>query len=442
VANDLEQAQGRVFEAVRKIVELCSWLKNSAKITQTQIRFPATDGTITAIASDYAGAAGANPVISCFDELWGYTSERSHRLWDEMVPPPTRKIACRLTTTYAGFESESQLLEGLRKRGLSQPQIGPDLYAGGGQLTFWTHTPVAPWQDDAWLAQMRQQLRPNAYLRMIENRFVSTDTSFIDMDWWDQCVDPQARPLLMDRALPVWLGVDASVRRDSTAVVCCPTECRAALAQAITARDKAEQAVSKLRTASAQANRNADAASKRLEAARAAADKARAEHIERAEQAAKEGKPLPSSSSWRGAEVADATEAVEAARAAGAKITERVSDLEGELRRVQDRVAAAADDVIRATSVAQLVTQARALQDDVGSRRLALLYLLGENLVGDESERKLVADLLHDAALPEVVSVNGRVIESTHADHPDDRAEAWRQARAALARDAEAVLPV
>jgi phage terminase large subunit-like protein len=226
IANDLEQAQGRVFEAVRKIVELCPWLKGSAKLTQTQIRFPATDATITAIASDYAGAAGANPVISCFDELWGYTSERSHRLWDEMVPPP-RKIACRLTTTYAGFEGESGLLEGLRKRGLSQPQIGPDLYAGDGMLMFWSHTPVAPWQDDAWLAQMRQQLRPNAYLRMIENRFVSTDSTFVDMAWWDACVDPQARPLLMDRSLPVWLGVDASTKCDSTAVVACTWDPRA-----------------------------------------------------------------------------------------------------------------------------------------------------------------------------------------------------------------------
>jgi phage terminase large subunit-like protein len=68
---------------------------------------------------------------------------------------------------------------------------------------------------------MRQQLRPNAYLRMIENRFVSTDSTFVDMAWWDACVDPQARPLLMDRSLPVWVGVDASVKRDSTAIVAC-----------------------------------------------------------------------------------------------------------------------------------------------------------------------------------------------------------------------------
>jgi hypothetical protein len=220
-------------------------------------------------------------------------------------------------------------------------------------------------------------------------------------------------------------------------------EYRCALTQAITARDKAEQAVSKLRCASAQAGRNADAASKRLEAVRAAADKARAEHIERAEQAAKEGKPLPSSSSWRGAEVADATEAVEAARAAGAKITERVCDLEGELRRVQDRVAAAADDVIRATSVAQLVAQARALQNELISRRLALLYLLEQDLVC-EGEWRLVADLLHDASLPDALCVNRRVIQSglVEVDDEHDGAAAWRQARAALRENGDAALPI
>ena len=85
-----------------------------------------------------------------FDELWAFTSERSRRLWDELVPPPTRQVACRLTTTYAGFEGESLLLEELHKRGLQQPQIGDDLHAGDGILTFWSHTPIAPWQTEAW----------------------------------------------------------------------------------------------------------------------------------------------------------------------------------------------------------------------------------------------------------------------------------------------------
>jgi hypothetical protein len=42
-----------------------------------------------------------------------------------MIPPPTRKIACRLTTTYAGFEGESELLETIYQRGLTLPLVGP-----------------------------------------------------------------------------------------------------------------------------------------------------------------------------------------------------------------------------------------------------------------------------------------------------------------------------
>jgi len=65
-----------------------------------------------------------------FDELWGYTSERARRLYDELVPVPTRLISCRLTVTYAGFEGESELLHELYRRGLAQPEIAPSLYAG------------------------------------------------------------------------------------------------------------------------------------------------------------------------------------------------------------------------------------------------------------------------------------------------------------------------
>jgi phage terminase large subunit-like protein len=194
-------------------------LRAEANITQARIEFPALKATIQAIGADYAGAAGGNPCIAVFDELWAYSTERRHRLWDELVPPPTRKIACRLTVTYAGFEGESTVLETLYQRGLQQPLVDPDLHAGDGILMFWSHAPIAPWQTEAWLADMRRSLRPNAYLRVIENRFVTTESTFIDMAWWDMCVDLQATPIITERIVPVWIGVDASVKRDSTAIV-------------------------------------------------------------------------------------------------------------------------------------------------------------------------------------------------------------------------------
>jgi phage terminase large subunit-like protein len=219
VANDLEQAQGRVFQAIARIVEASPMLARDATITANKITFASTGATIIAIASDYAGAAGANPTITVFDELWGYTSERSHRLWDEMVPPPTRKIACRLTVTYAGFEGESTLLESLHKRGLKQPQVGTDLHAGDGLLMFWTHRHTATWQTPQWVEQMRATMRPTAFLRQIENRWVSSDSTFVEMAWWDRCTDAEATPVISDTKLSVWVGVDASVKRDSTAIV-------------------------------------------------------------------------------------------------------------------------------------------------------------------------------------------------------------------------------
>jgi phage terminase large subunit-like protein len=218
VANDLEQAQSRVFEAAKRIIEASPLLRGECKVTTDRISFVATGAVITALATDYASAAGGHPTIAVFDELWGYTSERSRRLWDEMIPVPTRKISCRLTVTYAGFEGESELLQELYKRGLTQPQIDKDLYAGDGLLMLWSHLPLALWQDEKWFSQMRRSLRPNQYLRMIENRFVTSESSFVAMSAWDRCVDPSFNPEVASARLPVWVGVDASVKHDSTAI--------------------------------------------------------------------------------------------------------------------------------------------------------------------------------------------------------------------------------
>ncbi len=218
-ANDFDQAQGRVFQAVTRIIEASPLLRDSAKITANRIEFISTGATITAIASDYAGAAGANPTITVFDELWAYTSERANRLFDECVPPPTRKVATRLTVTYAGFEGESKLLESLYKRAMTGEEIAPSLFRAPGLLAAWHHEPVAPWQTPEWIEQMRGQLRPNAFLRQIENRFVTNESGFVPIDRWDACVNEEFSLTLSQPTLPVWVGVDASVKRDSTAIV-------------------------------------------------------------------------------------------------------------------------------------------------------------------------------------------------------------------------------
>jgi hypothetical protein len=127
-------------------------------------------------------------------------------------------IACRLTTTYAGFEGESSLLQELQQRGLKQPQVAPNLYAGDGLLMARHHDPVAPWQTTQWLADMRRSLRPNQFARMIRNEFVPAEASFIDLAWLDRCTDPVIGHRVADKALVTWAGIDASVKHDSTAL--------------------------------------------------------------------------------------------------------------------------------------------------------------------------------------------------------------------------------
>jgi phage terminase large subunit-like protein len=86
-------------------------------------------------------------------------------------------------------------------------------------LLFWSHEPVAPWQTERWLNDMRRSLRPNQFLRMIENRFVTSESSFIALADWDSCIEPNMHPVIDDKELPVFIGVDASHKHDHTAII-------------------------------------------------------------------------------------------------------------------------------------------------------------------------------------------------------------------------------
>jgi len=89
----------------------------------------------------------------------------------------------------------------------------------GTMLMLWSHKRLAPWQTDEWDAQMQAQLRPNAYLRMIRNTFVTSESTFVDPAWWAACEDASAHPVVADPTLAVYVGLDASTKRDQTAVV-------------------------------------------------------------------------------------------------------------------------------------------------------------------------------------------------------------------------------
>jgi phage terminase large subunit-like protein len=231
IANDLEQAQARVFKTMRGLLRYNPALTHSAD-PQNRVITLTNDTTLAAIASEYAGAAGSNHGFTSWDELWGYTSESSHRLYEELTPVPTRHNSIRFITTYAGFEGESDLLWNLFKLVVSEDEhpdgqgvrLHPTLpiYANAEARIFayWDHEPRMPWQTPTYYTAQRRTLRASQFLRLHENRWTTAASTFITPELWDQNVHTDHRPRIsLHGDLELFVGVDAGIKHDTAAVV-------------------------------------------------------------------------------------------------------------------------------------------------------------------------------------------------------------------------------
>ena len=153
-ANDLEQSISRVFKTAVALIEQNEILSREADVLSTSIRM--NNGTvILPIASDYKGAAGSRHSLVVYDELWRFETEKAHRLYEELTPPPTERSAWVLIVTYAGFTGESDLLESIYQRGLSGRRVDDELecYEADELFMFWSHSPRQVWQTPDYYDQ-------------------------------------------------------------------------------------------------------------------------------------------------------------------------------------------------------------------------------------------------------------------------------------------------
>ena len=173
-ANDLEQAQSRVFRTMVALLKHNPELGASATVRAAEILL-SNGHRIVVISSDYRGAAGSRHTLVIFDELWGYMLERAERLFEELTPPPTEPNAWALVVTTAGFVGESVLLERLYQRGLAGERLDVDLevYRADDLVMFWSHTPRQPWQTPEYYAEQARSLRPSTFARLHRNEWVS-----------------------------------------------------------------------------------------------------------------------------------------------------------------------------------------------------------------------------------------------------------------------------
>ena len=230
VANDLEQAQARVFKSLVGLLQRNRDLATSVDLqARSAIWRNGTTGTV--ISNDWMSGGGCNQGFESRDEAWAVISEGARRLWEELTPVPTRRNSIRFITTYAGWEGESDLLYGLYKLGVGPDEhpdgqgerLHPDLpvYANrpARLFVYWDHDPRMPWQTPQYYAAQRRTLRPGTYLRLHENRWTTAESAFITSGLWDQNVDPAHRPWLPTKEGELYVGVDAATKHDNASVV-------------------------------------------------------------------------------------------------------------------------------------------------------------------------------------------------------------------------------
>ena len=238
IANDLEQAEGRVLSDVKFHCKL----REDSQVLKYEIRNEEMGSKVQALSKSYRSNAGSRHAMTSFDELWGISSEESRRMWDEMQPIPTIPYSLRLITTYAGFYGESDLLWDLylagvgteeHPEGKGKPVEGlEDLpcWSNGRLFVYWDHECRMPWQTEEFLDEARVAERPASYLRYFENRWVTSHEAFMPIEWYDAAIESYVK--LFDSELsadlwskhpyknaPVFVAVDAGIKRDCTAVI-------------------------------------------------------------------------------------------------------------------------------------------------------------------------------------------------------------------------------
>lgn len=244
LANDQEQSAGRIFGAMLPTYYKLNGGRGipMAMSSKPEIRVP-NGSIIQAIANNYAGNAGANYGLTLWSELWAYTTERSRRLYDELVPVPTKQHSIRWIETYVGFEDESDLLLKLFKRIFTdtdesgtQPNARPvpgleDIQSEGKPCCwhipeeklfyFHNHTPrmgpiwTTPEAYEAFRRAQKADLRHEQYVRLWENRWQASQGNLLLPEEYDDA----CTLLGPDPTSPMILAGDASQRNDHIALV-------------------------------------------------------------------------------------------------------------------------------------------------------------------------------------------------------------------------------
>jgi len=234
--------------------------RDGVKSLKDRIEMP-NGTTIQVLTRNYTSNAGGRHALVVFDELWGGVSDNDYRRYEEMTPIPTIPHSLQLVTSYAGFYGESNLLYDIYLNSVGEEEVEggkgeliPELAPlpcyknGSAYFAYWDHEPRMPWQTPEYYAAQAKVMRDSAYIRLHENRWVTSNEVFFPIEWWDKGVedfttychnwlesnempikDPQSADLWLThpyRKNSVYVAVDTGMKHDCTAIVGVTTDPR------------------------------------------------------------------------------------------------------------------------------------------------------------------------------------------------------------------------
>ena len=228
IANDLKQADSRVFFYMRRAIELNPEIAMLASVKMYNILILKQHSRIEAIPIDPKGEAGGNDSMVIYSEAWGFKGDAAERMWTESTLSSTQYgKSFRWVETYAGFSGESAILENLYLSGVKDghpvdwsneydPPVGAYVNEATGQFTLWNTTPRLPWQSAQYYAQEAAVLTPMEFDRVHRNQWASSENAFVPMEWWHACQSSDIKELAHDQ--PIIVSVDAAVTNDLFAI--------------------------------------------------------------------------------------------------------------------------------------------------------------------------------------------------------------------------------
>lgn len=222
VANDLKQADSRVFFYLKRAIEMNDDLASKCSPKLYKILLPQST-TVEALPVDPAGEAGGGDDMIEFTELHASKSNAHVKMWAEMTLSPLKfGMSQRWVDTYAGYSGESPILEPLYMKlvkpenrfQIDDPDAPDDLevYRLGRSFCLWNTKPRLPWQTPEYYQSESISVLPNDYLRMHKNEWSTSTAVFVDKAWWKAC-ERDAVPEL-DQFRELEIALDAGVDND------------------------------------------------------------------------------------------------------------------------------------------------------------------------------------------------------------------------------------